>query len=249
MMKKTDLFSLVPAGTIHERVPQVLLRIVGTMTAFFWFLGAASSPAFGQDVEELIRSIDGQQQKIQTLTASFSQKRETSLVKDPLISQGVVKFKRPDRIHFLYSRPESMEMALDGKTVLIYYAGRFLAEKYSLDRNKKITRYLEPVTGIFQKTFAQVTESYTVAYQGLEGDRLYRFRLRPRDEKVQKFLARVDLWIDRTSGAILKFEMMEASKDRLTLEFRDLQINPPLADDDLTIIIPSSTKVLEQSAP
>jgi len=249
-MKKTTIFlPLVPARTIQERAPQILLIIAGTLTAFFWLGGAGSFPVSGQDVEELIRSIDGQQQKIETLTAIFSQKRETSLAKDPLISQGVVKFKRPARIHFLYSKPESMEMALDGKAVWIYYPGQSQAEKYSLDRNQRMARYLEPVTGIFQKTFAQVTESYTVAYQGLEGDRTYRFRLQPRDEKVQKFLSRVDLWIDRASGAILKFEMMEAGKDRLTLEFKDLQINLPLADDDLTIILPPSAKVLEQSVP
>ena len=248
-MEKTNFFSLVPVRATHERPPQVMRIIIGMLTALSWFSSAGSSPAFGQEVEELIRGIDGQQQKIQTLTASFSQRRETSLVKDPLISQGVVRFKRPDRLHFLYSKPESMEMALDGKTIWIYYPGRSQAEKYSLIRNKKMAQYLEPVTGIFQKTFAQVTESYTIIYQGLEADRIHRFRLQPREEKVQKFLSRVDLWIDRTSGAILKFEMMEASKDRLTLEFRDLQINPPLADDDLMIIIPPSAKVLEQSVP
>ncbi len=248
-MKKTNFFLLVSVRAIHEGPSQLLRIIIGMLTALPCFFGAGSSPAFGQEVEELIRGIDGQQQKIQTLTASFSQRRETSLVKDPLISQGMVKFKRPDRIHFLYSKPESMEMALDGKTIWIYYPGRSQAEKYSLTRNKKMAQYLEPVTGIFQKTFAQVIESYTIIYQGLEADRLHRFRLQPREEKVQKFLSRVDLWVDRTSGAILKFEMMEASKDRLTLEFRDLQINPPLPDDDLMIIIPPSAKVLEQSVP
>jgi outer membrane lipoprotein-sorting protein len=43
--------------------------------------------------------------------------------------------------------------------------------------------------------------------------------------------------------------MIEASKDRLSLEFKDLQINPPLTDDDLTVILPPSAKVLEQSMP
>jgi outer membrane lipoprotein-sorting protein len=80
-------------------------------------------------------------------------------------------------------------------------------------------------------------------------DQLTRFRLQPKEDKVQKFLSRVDVWIDRASGAILRFEMIEASKDRLELEFKDLQINPPLKDEDLTIRIPSTVKVLEQISP
>ena len=142
-----------------------------------------------------------------------------------------------------------MEMALDGKTVWIYYPGRSQAEKYSLARSKKMIQFLEPVMGVFQKTFAQLGEGYTIIYQGLEADHMHRFRLQPREEKLQKFLSRVDLWIDKTSGAILKFEMIEASKDRLSLEFKDLQINPPLTDDDLTVILSPSAKVLEQSIP
>jgi outer membrane lipoprotein-sorting protein len=208
-----------------------------------------ASLALGQDVQDLIRAIDEQQQKIQTLVAHFSQKRETSLVKDPLLSAGLVKFKRPDRIHFIYSQPEPMEIALEGKMVWVYYPGRSQAEKYSLTRNRRIAQYLEPVTGIFQKPFAQLAENYTLTFQGSEGDRYYRFRLEPREGKVPKFLSRVDLWIDKTSGAILRLEMIEASKDRLFLEFRDLQINPPLTNEDLTIKIPPSVKVLEQISP
>ena len=228
-------------------------RAMWSMILVFSFFGLLSiggnSRGYGQDVQEIIRTIDEQQQKIQTLTASFSQRKETSLVKDPLISRGVVKFKRPDRIHFLYVKPEPMEMALDGKTVWIYSPGRSQAEKYSLSRSKKMTQYLEPVMGVFQKTFAQLSEGYTISYQGLEADHMYRFLLQPREEKLQKFLSSVGLWIDKTSGAILKFEMIEASKDRLSLEFKDLQINPPLTDDDLTVILPPSAKVLEQSMP
>ena len=211
--------------------------------------GLGGSLSFAQDVQELIGVIDGQQKKIQTLAAGFSQKKETSLAKGPLVSSGTVKFKRPDRVHFIYSKPEQMEMALEGKTIWIYYPIRSQAEKYSFAGNKRITQYLEPVTGIFQKTFAQLAETYHIVYQGFASDRLYRFRLQPKEEKVQRFLSRVDVWIDKASGAILRFEMIEASKDRLELEFKDLQINPPLKDEDLAIRIPSTVKVLEQISP
>ena len=112
-----------------------------------------------------------------------------------------------------------------------------------------MTQYLEPITGIFQKTFTQLTATYSLTYQGLESDRLYRFRLLPKEEKIRKFLSRVDLWIDKGSGAILRFEMIETGKDRLLLEFKDLQINPPLKDEDLTIQIPPSVRVREQVWP
>ena len=223
--------------------------IIGILLALCLFCEGGFSAAYGQDVQEIIRTIDGEQQKIQTLIAGFSQRKVTTLVREPLISSGVVKFKRPDRIHFTYSKPEPMEMALDGETIWIYSPIRPQVEKYSIAKNKRMAQYLEPVRGIFQKTFGQLAESYTLVYQGLQRDHLHWFRLNPKEEKVRKFLLRVDLWIDKTSGAILRFEMIEANQDLLDLEFKDLQINPPLTDDDLTIKIPPSVRVLEQSTP
>ncbi|NWF56842.1 MAG: outer membrane lipoprotein carrier protein LolA [Syntrophaceae bacterium] len=210
---------------------------------------SGGSWAFGQDGQALIRAIDEQQKKIQTLAADFFQKKETSLAKAPLVSSGTVKFKRPDRVHFIYSKPEQMEMALEGKTIWIYYPIRSQAEKFSFAGNKRVTQYLEPVTGIFQKTFGQLAETYHIGYRGEELGHLYCFRLQPKDDKVLQFLSRVDVWIDRASGAILRFEMIEANRDRLLLEFKDLQINPPLNDEDLALRIPPTVKVLEKISP
>jgi outer membrane lipoprotein carrier protein len=233
----------------HGKLKRKMGLFIGAVCSMILLAGLDGSLSFGRDEQEVIRAIDEQQRKIQTLAAGFSQKKETSLAKDPLVSSGTVKFKRPDRVHFIYSQPEQMEMALEGKTIWIYYPIRSRAEKYSFARNKRIGQYLEPVTGIFQKTFAQLAETYDIIYQGAESDRLYHFRLQPREEKTQKFLSRVNVWIDKGSGAILRFEMIEASKDRLWMEFKDLQINPPLTDDDLTIRIPPSVRVLEHTPP
>lgn len=212
---------------------------------FYLLTGGLSLPAFGEEVEELIRIIDAQQRKIGTLTADFTQKKETRIVKKPLLSSGVVKFKRPDQIYWNYTKPESMEVAVSGKGVWIYYPGSLQAEKYNLGRNHRVTQSLEPLLAIFQKTFSQLSAGYAMVYEGLDAGRLHHFRLQPRDEKVQKFLSGVDLRIDKTSGAIIRFIMIEANGDRLSLEFKNLQINPPLTDDDLKIKIPPSVRMME----
>jgi outer membrane lipoprotein-sorting protein len=213
------------------------------------FIGVGLFPALGQDAAELIRTIDEQQRKIQTVAAHFSQKKETSLLREPLLSSGWVKFKRPDQIHWTYVKPEPMEVALDGKTLWFYTPGRSRAEQYSLARGKRIAQYLDPLTAIFQKPFAELAEGYTIVFEGLAADQTCHFRLQPKGETVQKFLSRVDLWIDKSSGAILRFKMLESNGDQLSLQFENLQINPLLTDDDLKVKIPPSARVLEQSLP
>jgi len=213
------------------------------------FIGVGFFPAFCQDAAELIRTIDEQQRKIQTVAARFSQKKETSFFREPLISSGLVKFKRPDQIHWTYVKPEPMEVVLDGNTLWLYTPGRSQAEQYSLARGKRIVQFLDPLTAIFQKPFAELAEGYTIVFEGLAADHSCHFRLQPKGEKVQRFLSRVDLWIDKSSGAILRFKMLESNGDQLSLEFENLQINPLLTDDDLKVKIPPSVRVLEQSGP
>jgi outer membrane lipoprotein carrier protein len=215
------------------------------LAAIALWQGSLLMPAFGQEVEELIRIIDAQQREIQTLAADFTQKKETRIVKKPLLSSGVVKFKRPDQIYWHYTQPESMEVAFSGKGIWIYYPGSMQAEKYRLGRNNRVTQSLEPLLAVFQKPFSQLSAGYTMAYEGLHAGRFHHFRLQPREVKVQKFLSEVDLRIDKTSGAIIRFIMIEANGDRLNLEFKNLLINPPLSDDDLQIKIPPSVKVME----
>jgi outer membrane lipoprotein-sorting protein len=105
------------------------------------------------------------------------------------------------------------------------------------------------MTAVFQKTFGQLEEAYAIAYEGLETDHTHHFRLLPKEEKVQKFLSRIELWIDKASGAILRLKMVESNGDQLNIDFKDLQINPSLTDDDLRVRIPPSVRVLRQVFP
>jgi len=224
--------------------------VIGILTTLGGlFLGQAFSLASDQEVSALIKVIDGQQQKIQSLAARFFQKNETSLAREPLLSSGSVKFKRPHRIHWTYGEPERMEVALDEKYIWFYNPGRFQAEQYSLARGKGMAQYLEPLASVFQKTFAHLAKEYAISYERLETDNTYHFRLRPKSKKIPQVISRLDLWIDKTSGAILRCKILAPNGDQLSLEFKNLQINPPLTDDDLKIKIPPSVRVLEPILP
>lgn len=205
--------------------------------------------ALSQDVLELIRAIDEQQRKIQTVTANFYQKKETFLAQEPLLSSGLVKFKRPDQIYWQYANPQAMEIALDGKNIWMYSPPSLQVEKYSLSRGRRSKQSLDPLLTVFQKPFGQLAKDYDLIYEGLGGDLGHHFRLLPKEEAVKKILAKVDLWIDKTSGAIIRFIMTETNGDRLHLEFKNLQINPSLTDEDLQIKIPPNVRVLEQGSP
>jgi outer membrane lipoprotein-sorting protein len=203
----------------------------------------------GEDVPALIREISAKQRRIETLTANFSQRKETSLVQGPLLFTGVVKFKRPDRIHFIYAKPEAMEISLDGKFLWIYDPRQFRTERFPLSRDSRVGSYMESVTRIFQKTLDQLAEEYSIQTLPPDRDESWRFQLHPREEKLQAFVKEVELRIDRSSGAILTFQMIEPNQDRLTLEFQNLRINPPLAAHDLEIKVPPSGHVQEGDSP
>ncbi len=209
---------------------------------------APNGSVAGQDTPELVRTIDEQQRKIVTLQAGFSQKRETALAKKALVSSGTVKFKRPDRVHWAYTQPERMEIASNGKEIWIYYPDRAHAERYLLSRGKRLAQYMEPLMSIFEKPFGRLTSEYEVTYRG-QTSPVRQFHLVPRREKVREIISHVDLGIDPGSGAIVSFALTEMTGDRLRLEFKNMQINVPLSEGDLSVKMSPSTRVQDQTLP
>lgn len=222
-----------------------LMALLGTGVIIIGAVGQAP----GQDSKEFIRKIDEKQRKIQTLTAQFTQRKETALMKEPLVSSGTVRFKRPTQIYLRYEKPQSMEIAINGKSMRIYQTGKTYLEEYALGPGKRVSRFMEPFISVFQKPLAELEERYSVTYGGMEGGRLHRILLQPKEEKIQRILLRVELWADQESGAIERFTMMETNGDRLLLEFKNLKLNAPLADPDLTIQVPPSVKAKEAGGP
>lgn len=227
----------------------VMRAVIWSLLLLVPFSSGGSRIAQSQGLQELIRTISEKQHQIQTLTANFAQRRETSLLQEPLLSAGIVKFKRPDRIYFVYSKPAPMEISLDGKFVWIYDPARSEAERYALSPGSRVGSYMESVTRIFQKPLDQLSDDYSVHPLPPDRTDCHRFRLHPRKEAVQEWVKEVELRIDKVSGAILTFEMIEPNQDRLILEFRNLQINPPLTDQDLEIKIPPSADRKEKHLP
>jgi outer membrane lipoprotein-sorting protein len=142
-----------------------------------------------------------------------------------------------------------MEFSLDGKFLWIYDPKQFRTERFPLSRNSRIGSYIESVTRIFQKTLDQLAEEYSIQTLPPDRDESWRFQLHPREEKLQEFVKEVELRIDKDSGAILTFQMIEPNQDRLILEFQNLRINPPLTDRDLEIEVPHSGHVQEGHFP
>lgn len=216
------------------------------LAPFSW---GGSRIAQSQGLQELIRTISEKQRQIETLTGNFVQRRETSLMQEPLLSAGIVKFKRPGRIYFVYSRPAPMEISLNGKFLTIYDPRRSRVERYALSPGSAVGSYMESVTRIFQRPLDQLSADYSVHPVRSDRADCHRFQLFPRKEAMREWVKEVELRIDKASGAILTFEMIEPNQDRLILKFQNLQINPPLTDQDLEIKIPPSADRKEKDLP
>lgn len=205
--------------------------------------------AFGKDAKAWIQELAEKQGRIETLTGQFTQRKETSFMREPLISSGRVRVKRPHRIYLAYDSPQPLVISIDGQQMQIYHVDRNRLEQYSLRSAMGFAPFWEPFLQVFQRPFSAWEEKYFVDYRGLEGSRLHHFLLSPKEEKTRRFLAQIELWIDGSSGAIERFRMTEPQGDRLRLDFENLQINPPLGDEELKIQIPPGVKVIEPSGP
>ena len=153
---------MVYRKTNREKPTWVMRAVIWSLLLLAPFSWGGSRIAQSQGLQELIRTISEKQRQIETLTGNFVQRRETSLMQEPLLSAGIVKFKRPGRIYFVYSRPAPMEISLNGKFLTIYDPRRPRVERYALSPGSAVASYMESVTRIFQRPLDQLSTDYSV---------------------------------------------------------------------------------------
>ncbi len=76
------------------------------------------TPAFSQQTSE-IDTIIQKQKAIKTLSADFIQEKHSTMLKDPLISEGSFHFKAPGKVAWIYT--DQVEIISNGKDLTVYY--------------------------------------------------------------------------------------------------------------------------------
>jgi outer membrane lipoprotein carrier protein len=94
------------------------------------------------NVEEVIQRLKEVRERTEDFSADLYQEKKISLLREKVVSRGRVRYKKPDHFFMEFFPPESTQMVFDGKTLLLYFEEEKIAERYHIQANPMVEKYL-----------------------------------------------------------------------------------------------------------
>ena len=213
-----------------KRVVLLLLAMI-LLGSFVWA---------GNDLDSILKKMDKRQRGMKDLKASFTQEKILELLEEKLISQGKMKYTKPDRMSWEYFEPDPLLMIIKGKRMWLYYPDMKVAEKYDLERAGET---LGLFVG-FGKSVEYLKKNYQIRLPKEKRD-FYRLELIPKKEEELRYLSKIVLWIDPQEYWPVKTKIFEPNGDTTLIEFRNIEINTKIPDSEFEFKVPKGVEVVE----
>jgi len=169
---------------------------------------------------------------MKTLTARFTETTTSTLLTKPIVARGRVAVERPSRVVLRYTEPDARTVLIDGNRMTMVWPSRNLRQVTDIGTTQgRIQKYF--VNG----TAADLRHEFEIEDQPAGGDRpnAYYLSMVPKRKQIHETLARLDLWVDRTSLLLDVMKMTFANGDTKTMAFEDVVRNAPLEPGTFSI--------------
>lgn len=156
---------------------------------------------------------------VKSISARFTQRKQSLLFDAPLVSEGLFYFQKPDKIRWEQQKPKAEYFVINGEEV-IQFDGESVKKSAGLDMQMSIFRQfiLGTVDGSilddasFEKTFLSKNGKMTIT-------------LLPADKRMAKRLQRIELTFDERTLLLDQLKMYESPDEYSDIKFTGQKIN------------------------
>jgi outer membrane lipoprotein-sorting protein len=202
-------------------------------------LPAAARTADPNSLDEVIKRVQEQQKKTNSMEAEFRQEKTLALLAKPEVSTGHFVYQKPNSVLWTYDAPKKVTMLIADGTMTTYYPDLRKAEKIEVKRfQDRIFKYMgasgaiDELGAYFNFTFSNRADQPT-----------YLLDLSPKSKQIAKRVQHLRIWIDKKSYLTTKFEYTESDGDVTRYEFTNIKVNQPIASSRFTLNLPANVRV------
>lgn len=191
-------------------------------------------------LEALVERIKLEQKNMKSLTARFTQRRESDLLMEPEIAEGIFYYQAPDRVRWEYRTPNPISVLIDGQEMTTWYRDLGRADRLQIGRySSQVFKYL----GASGSMETLVDYFRVLATFPEEAGEPYRLRLLPKYDRISDKLESMTLWIDPERFFPRRLRYVSSDGDVTEYEFHDLEINGNVPGERFSLDLPSDVEV------
>ncbi len=198
----------------------------------------AKKPPLDPKLVDLINKVDAKTATIQTLEARFKQRKEVSLIKEPVVMEGTFYYRRQSGFKFVFDPQYDMVIVITNEETVSLSAKAKRADRVKMKkRNGRI------VERLLSDKLKSISENFVVEkLVNGEHPNGHHLRLTPTKRRVKKRLAEVQIWIDE-HYLMYRIEGVMKDGDTFGLTLQDPKLNEPIPAEFFDTTIPSGYKI------
>jgi outer membrane lipoprotein-sorting protein len=190
----------------------------------------------GKDLAPLLEQIKKAQDAIEDFTADINQVKVASLSKEPAVSRGRMRFKRPDQIWVEMYPPYPSITVLNKGVLLIYFPDEKVAQRYQVAGNPALTKWLlffqNPIETLGKKIWLQEEKAGEVV-----------LGITPKEDLA--IFQKIRISIDTSNWLPKSVELVEKNSDRTTINYYNIKTNTGIPDDSFKLRLPHDVEIIE----
>ena len=198
----------------------------------FWSLvhcamSQTSKPATAAQKKEILSNMESQAAKTSTLTCRFVQKKNISILSETVTSEGMMYFKKENKLRWEYNKPYSYLFILNEGTVSIKNNKR--VDQFDTKSNKMFQEISEIMIGGVRGTL--LTDNKKFITQFLDGEKIAIVKLIPKNKEMKQMMSAITLTISKSDWLVKSIEMEEQGGDNTIITFVQKDVNKNLSDN------------------
>lgn len=179
-----------------------------------------STPLPDAQRQEVIRKVTLATTRINAMQCQFTQRKQTSMLADPVLSQGSMAYTRPDRLRWQYTSPQPFTLIVNGDSLTLLDPSGNPIKNTNANRTMRglSSMILGSING--QKLF----DDRLFTTQLFDDGKHYRAEMTPRRKEMQRMFQSITFLFDKTTLTISTVILSERKGDTTTIQFHHITI-------------------------
>ena len=188
------------------------------------------------DSAQVVSKLQKKYESITSLSATFRQETASKSLGQPHISEGVVYFKKPGKMRWIYQTPSKDELISNGRMIWVYQP----------DLNQVMERSTEgapsSIATDFLSGIGNLARDFSITIEDSSAG-VYLLNLAPKVEEPN--VKDIRLEVDRKSFLVLKTFIEDYFGNVTTVSFTDIKLNAPQKDSFFDFTPPKDAAVIK----
>ena len=184
-------------------------------------VSAQYQDATEEQKKEIISRISQASGDMKTMKSDFVQVKELSFMDEKVTSEGVMYYKKENKIRWEYTKPYKYVFSMDGVNVRMTSGDK--TSKVPVRSNKMFGEISKVMVGGVSGSGLVDSPDFDTKIMAGKDD--YKIVLTPKKKEIKDLFSSVQLFVNKSDSRIRSVELIENGGDKTTISLKNTQVN------------------------